>query len=746
MEILSPFDVKLENTILIEASAGTGKTYTITTIYTRLVLEGFRPDSILVVTFTEAAAAELKLRIRKRLLQAFSYLDGMYSDIDSNVESNREFHEYLSSGTEKEIINKRRCLKKALNLFDETSIFTIHSFCLKMLKENAFESRALFDVELSADSSFIEKEICYDFFAEKINNLDPLFLKYLKKKNFVPEKLIRKFSKLLSRPDIELIPEAMEFLDAFDEYRGVVKEIGTYIEYKSSEIKDFIQNDSGINKQSYKKNLVANWLEQISKQLSNTGENTVFEMNEKGDSIYKFTLTRLSEKLKPGFDLPEYEFFSLCQNLFEISKVFENNILSLEIEYFKYLKTRLLINKERLGIVFFNDLINDLAHALHDNPRHGNPEHGNTSSMLISAIQEKYHAVLIDEFQDTDQTQYSIFSKLFANRKNLFCMIGDPKQAIYGFRGGDIFAYLKAVEDSKEVYTLDKNYRSDPGLVESVNAVFKKKLNPFLYEKIGFHPVTTPETSENRLFKDKKEVSCFKFLFLKNEYAATDIDKKGLIKIRVHNTLKQGDVVEIVNPSYDVIKTKIEEKITQYLRVDTLITGIPAHGYELDSRFINPGVISVSGPRSHIEALENIFTEAVDLSGKNSDFNTRVRLDKSDSLLTFPQGEFVDFKGIISETSVVKVVENVNIAIKELSQDLEVVSELPQISINVEGKLLSLQNFSKTNVSLIINLSEIRVPGVYTVPITYWAPKYAHVYDKSMDSVTVEIERKEISN
>jgi exodeoxyribonuclease V beta subunit len=601
MEILNPFDVELENTILIEASAGTGKTYTITTIFTRLVLEGYRPDSILVVTFTEAAAAELKLRIRKRLLQAFSFLDDLHSDIDLNVDSDKKFNQYLKSGTEKEIINKKKYLKNALNLFDETSILTIHSFCLKMLKENAFESRAFFDVELSADSSLVEKEICFDFFAEKINNLDPLFLKYLKKKNFVPEKLIRKFTNLLSRPNIELIPETMEFTDVFDEYRGIVKKIGLHIEHKSHEIKDFIQNDPGINKQSYKKNLVTNWLEQISKQLSDTGESTVFEMHEKGDSLYKFTLTRLSEKLKPGFDLPGYEFFSLCEKLFELNQVFENNIISLEISYFKYLKTKLLKNKERLGIVFFNDLINDLDHALH----------GNASLRLIQAIQEKYHAVLIDEFQDTDQTQYSIFSKLFANRKNLFCMIGDPKQAIYGFRGGDIFAYLKAVEDSKKAYTLDKNYRSDPKLVESVNTIFKKKSNPFIYEKIGFHPVTTPESSENRLFEDNKESSCFKFLFLDKEEVKADVDKKGFIKKAWAN---------------DNIPLIVAQDIAKLLDSDTL----------LQKRKIEPSDIAVivrkNAQATRISKALELYTISSHIYSNDSVFNSKEAVEMTDLL------------------------------------------------------------------------------------------------------------------
>lgn len=589
MEILKPFDFKLENTILIEASAGTGKTYTITTIYTRLVIDGYRPDSILVVTFTEAAAAELKLRIRKRLLGAISILDELDFEIETNSKSDHEFSEYLKKGTEKEVKYKKQCLKNAINFFDEASILTIHSFCLKMLKENAFESRTLFNIELSADSSLLEKEICFDYFAEKINDLDPLFLKYLKKKGFVPDKLIRKFSTLLSRPDIELMPEAMEFKDVFDEYRDIVKNIKGYIDHKSHEIKEFIQNDSGINKLSYKKNLVENWLEQIHNQLSDTGENTVFEMNEQGDSLYKFTLTRLNEKLKPECDLPDYEFFTLCQNLFELSQVFENNILNLEISYFKYLKTRLLKNRERLGIVFFNDLINDLANALH----------GNNSRTLVSVIQEKYKAVLIDEFQDTDQTQYSIFSKIFANRKNLFCMIGDPKQAIYGFRGGDIFAYFNAVSDSKKVYTLDKNYRSDPLLVESVNAVFKKNQNPFLYEKISFYPVTTPETSENRLFRKNKEASCLKFLFLDKEKTNAHVDKKEFITKTWANDniplIAAADIAELLNSNTLLQERKIKpsdiavlvRKNDQAKKISKALElyQIPSHIYSNDSVF-----------------------------------------------------------------------------------------------------------------------------------------------------------------
>jgi len=229
---------------------------------------------------------------------------------------------------------------------------------------------------------------------------------------------------------------------------------------------------------------------------------------------------------------------------------------------------------------------------------------------------------------------------------------------------------------------------------------------------------------------------------------ASKITKDGVyelpILIKQDGVLEFTDKVEIsVFPIS--ITTKVEEKVTKYLNVESVITGIPAHGYELNSRFINPRVISVTGPKKHMEALDSISTEPVDLTGKDSDFVTRVKLDSSDSLLLFPEGNFVEFQGIITETSVVKVLENVNIAIKDLKEGLEVVSELPQISVNVEGKLLSLQNFSKNNVSLTINLKSIELPGTYEVPINYWTPKYAHVYDKSRDTVVISV-RKKVSN
>lgn len=228
---------------------------------------------------------------------------------------------------------------------------------------------------------------------------------------------------------------------------------------------------------------------------------------------------------------------------------------------------------------------------------------------------------------------------------------------------------------------------------------------------------------------------------------ASKIEKDGTyqlpIMIKQNKVFSYTDKVEItVSPVS--ITTIIEEKVTKYLNVESIITGIPSHGYELSSRFINPRNIRVTGPKKHIEALSSIKTNPIDVTGKNSEFTTRIRLDNSDTLLQFPEGDFVEFKGIITETSVIKVLENVNIAVTALRDDLEIISTLPQIRVNVEGTLLSLQSFTKNSVSLTIDLKNITEPGTYNVPITYWTPKFAHVYDKSRDIVTIKIIKKSV--
>lgn len=509
MKPLDPFKIDLEKVTLIEASAGTGKTYTITTLYCRLLAIGYTVESILVVTFTEAAAAELKLRVRTRLFNTLSHL------LEPSIKEDDDLVGFFRQQKDMPLICKR--LQLALACFDQAAIMTIHSFCLKILKENAFESHSLFDIELVPDRSLFLKQVSFDFFMGHVNTLDPLFLSFLSARNITPESFAVSFGPHVSRANLVLQPCKASFKSLFDEYRHTLNKIHDILLTRSAEIIELIKNHKGIDKRSYNKKNVPAWLDASCLKLAQAGGDTFFKMMEKGDHLYKFTRTRLALKTKTGQIAPDHEFFDLCEQLLTFFNVFENNLIHLKIEFFSFFNTELDKMKKAQGICFFDDLVNDLAHALEKKE----------GIHLQKAVRQAYSACLIDEFQDTDPRQYDIFSKLFSSDGTPFFMIGDPKQAIYAFRGGDIFAYLKASRECCQRFTLEKNYRSASLLVKGINQIFSNRENPFLYEPIEFSKVTTPVAAQDTLIEKDVFIAPVQFRFV--ERSSHPLDGQGFI-------------------------------------------------------------------------------------------------------------------------------------------------------------------------------------------------------------------------
>lgn len=517
MQVLDPFHIDLNQACLIEASAGTGKTYTITSLYARLVSMGYPVDGILVVTFTEAAAAELKLRIRERLSGCLAGMEKFEShDRENKVPDDLVAFLCRQQASDQDIIKQR--IKKAVICFDQACIMTIHSFCLQTLRENAFESRAHFDIELVTDSRSFLKQVSYDFFARHINHFDPVFLKFLKQNRFTPETVQKTFGQVLSNPDLPVWPDNVIFQEVSVQYRAACDRIKWVLQNRLDAIHELIITHPGLDKRSYQKNHVRNWLNQTRERLESETAVILFNMTEKGDPIFRFTMERMASKLKEGHSLPQDEFFDLCDELLHLNRVFEDNVISLKLQFMAFFRQAHDLQKEQKGICYFDDLVSDLAGALA----------GINSAALVSEVRKKYQACLIDEFQDTDLKQYLIFSKLFLNTSCPFCMIGDPKQAIYAFRGGDIFAYLKAVADCQQAFTLQHNYRSDPLLVKGINHLFNLVETPFGFENIQFSPVDTPQTAINRLFENNQPVEPLQFVFLPGTEPM--LDRQGFIK------------------------------------------------------------------------------------------------------------------------------------------------------------------------------------------------------------------------
>lgn len=483
MKPLKPLEIDLEKTTLIEAGAGTGKTYTITTMVVRLIAAGYSLETILVVTFTEAAAAELKLRIRQRLHQTLKKLE------QDAMEDDDDLVRFLRGWDEVPAVKKRLAL--ALADFDMAPVMTIHSFCLKVLREHSFESSSYFDMELVPDRSSFLRQAAYDFFMIRTTGMDPLFLNYMDMVSVTPEIFISAFEKVLARPDLVLNPPAGNWVDFFDEYRGELQALCRTLttQTQADEIARLIADHEGLDKRSYSKKNVPSWLGAAKKALGSCGENAIFNMTEKGDALYKFTRSRIEEKTKPGFNPPSHPFFDLCERLLEFSEIFHGNLIALKHEFIVFLKEQLEKTKIEQGILFFDDLINDLSRVLD----------GAHSKNLKEAVRKDFKACLIDEFQDTDPRQYSIFARLFEGEQTPFFMIGDPKQAIYAFRGGDIFAYLNAARNSRQRFTLETNYRSSPLLVSGINKLFSLALDPFDHEDISFFPLSTPAHAIDRL-------------------------------------------------------------------------------------------------------------------------------------------------------------------------------------------------------------------------------------------------------
>jgi len=196
----------------------------------------------------------------------------------------------------------------------------------------------------------------------------------------------------------------------------------------------------------------------------------------------RFTTTVIQGATKKNHEAPSHPFFALCETLKEqqarLETAYEKVLLGLQADFLTHAEAALSLRKARDNIQSFDDLLTRLNAALK----------GRGGARLAQAIRQKFKAALIDEFQDTDPIQYEIFKGAFAGEGSTLFLIGDPKQAIYGFRGADVFAYMKASADVASRHTLLANWRSDPGLIRAVNALFSKARLPFVYEGIPFFP------------------------------------------------------------------------------------------------------------------------------------------------------------------------------------------------------------------------------------------------------------------
>ncbi|EHU4956352.1 exodeoxyribonuclease V subunit beta [Vibrio parahaemolyticus] len=482
---LEPMTFPLHGARLIEASAGTGKTFTIAGLYLRLLLGHgsaetrhrvpLTVDQILVVTFTEAATAELRDRIRARIHDArIAFARGQSSDPVIQPLLN-EFDDHKQAA---------EILLQAERQMDEAAVYTIHGFCQRMLTQNAFESGSRFNNEFVTDESHLKAQVVADYWRRNFYPLPFTLAGEIRQLWSSPSALLSDISNYLTSAPLILSVPAM---------KGSLADLHTENLKKIDELKaqwresqdDFLTliSDSDINKRSYTKKSLPTWLEAVNAWAAT--ETTGYDYP---DKLEKFAQNVLLEKTPKG-SAPQHAVFEAIETFLANPISLKAPLLAHAIEHCRVMLANAKNQKQWLS---FDDLLTQLSASIDTDE----------SELLAARIRTLYPVAVIDEFQDTDPLQYSIFSRIYlSNPECGLFMIGDPKQAIYGFRGADIFTYIKARNQVSAHYTLGTNWRSSADMVQAVNQVFALPDSPFIYDSdIPFLPVKYSPNAEKRIW------------------------------------------------------------------------------------------------------------------------------------------------------------------------------------------------------------------------------------------------------
>lgn len=487
---LEPLMLPLFGERLIEASAGTGKTFTIGALYLRLLLglgqaAAFpRPltvEEILVVTFTEAATEELRGRIRSNIhalriaCVRGQSTDPLFAALMAEISD-------LSDAAAQLLAAERQ--------MDEAAIYTIHGFCQRMLTHNAFESGILFEQTLIQDELPLRRQACADFWRRHCYPLPLGVARAVSQEWSGPEALLSDLSAYLhgEAPSLRQPPKDDEtVLMRHEQIVARIDAIKTQWQTAAGELEALI-SQSGVDKRSYSSKHLPNWLNKVGEWAEQ--ETQDYQLPKELD---KFRQSVLLEKTKKG-EAPRHGLFVAIDELFSTPLTLRDLIMARALSEIRYSIQQEKRQRAELG---FDDLLSKLDVALQSSG----------GAQLASTIRQRYPVAMIDEFQDTDPQQYRIFQKLYVGQPECgLLLIGDPKQAIYAFRGADIFTYMRARSEVSAHYTLEVNWRSSPAMVGSVNRLFAQVDNPFLFNQIPFIDVAAAPKNQGLAFEWQNKV------------------------------------------------------------------------------------------------------------------------------------------------------------------------------------------------------------------------------------------------
>lgn len=486
-------DLPLRGRQLIEASAGTGKTWTLAALYVRLVLGhgrgglacGLLPPQILVMTFTEAATAELRDRIRSRLQEA-----ALAFTLPPDSSNGDPFLTGLMQDTPSE--QWPACaqrLTQAVSWMDESAIHTIHGWSMRALREHAFASRSLFELQHLQDANQLWLELARDHVRQFIYPLPIQALQALEAEKLTPDPAtwVKALSDL--RRDHQRKPQAViepatlptpaQLLDQTSQWLAheheLLEEVRQHFDaalaQRILEVKHHTKGALG--------QLPSNHIEGILGRVMDWVQGHELQPPEK--DLRKLGHRAMVEKKWPA-EPPHPALLAIDRWIDWCSQQPEpvhEAVLHHALHSMLYAYQQ---RKAQAGLFDFQDLLERLYWALQDQ-----------NNGLALALRTQYPVALVDEFQDTDPWQYGSLDRIYApGSESTLVMIGDPKQAIYSFRGADIDTYVLAREQCEALakdsqHSLKQNFRSTPELIRVLNDLFALRSDLF-GPKIGFEP------------------------------------------------------------------------------------------------------------------------------------------------------------------------------------------------------------------------------------------------------------------
>jgi len=484
----------LEGRCLIEANAGTGKTYNITGIATRLIAEnrfgaGTNISNILMVTFTRAATKELKYRMTERLHQCLRLFEK-----GTNPNTDDSFLEQFATQYG-DNPNVKSYITNALDSIDELPIFTIHGFCRRLLNRYAVKAGINFNDSALVKQEDLIEEIIADYWRAlnsraESNLLAAAMLTHLQENHKNPSGMAHKFGKYIGDSTLSILSRLDE-----QEMQKYLETIQSHFTEVCNALTDDILAElknlySGRYKLSAREFKETNWPKRLEVLKRLSACIFFFELSCKEIKRLKYLgYEGIKDKFNQHFsydnlDLSKtaIQWMQLWDQFIADMAWYEGQTVVMDEQAIRELQQYYLIQLEEKEAYSYNELLY-LAHKMISDNR-----------AIRNEVRSEYPAALIDEFQDTDPLQWKLFNQLYPLNTNehsryLLYLVGDPKQSIYKFRGADIYTYIhaKASVPVENRFTLTANYRSDRDLIQAINRLWNCHESPFFNDDISYH-------------------------------------------------------------------------------------------------------------------------------------------------------------------------------------------------------------------------------------------------------------------